>query len=212
MANFFYKVNDKEYEVVVTNKRIKNIHYRFRDGKFYVSCNRFVSQRAIVAGLNKFADGLIKKSTVKENPIGDDYIYLFGDKYIINQAGKITFAGYPEITYKSHEELLKKLKPIFLSILKERVKYYEKQMGVPSYSISVRNMSSRYGSNSRRTKHINIAFSMIHYSTPIIDSVIVHELAHIKVFNHSKAFYDVVYTYCPNYKELKAKLRKGEFK
>ena len=97
-------------------------------------------------------------------------------------------------------------------ILQERVKYYEKQMGVPSYSISVRNMTSRYGSNSKRTKHINIAFSMIHYSIPIIDSVLVHELAHIKVFNHSKAFYDVVYAYCPEYKTLKAKLRKGEFK
>ena len=212
MANFFYKVNDNDYEVVVTYKRIKNIHYRFRDGKFLVSCNRWTSNKAIIRGLDKFAEGLIKRSTPKEQAIGDDYIYLFGEKYIINQAGKITFARYPEITYKSHEELFKKLKPVFLSILKERVKYYEKQMGVPSYTVSVRNMSSRYGSNSKRTKNINIAFSMIHYSTPIIDSVIVHELAHIKVFNHSKAFYDVVYQYCPDYKNLKAKLRKGEFK
>ena len=212
MANFFYKVNDKDYEVVVTIKRIKNIHYRFRDGKFYVSCSRWTTNKQIIGGLNKFAEGLIKRSTPKELAIGDDYIYLFGEKYIINQAGKMRFPGYPEITYKNHDELLKKLKPIFLSILQERVKYYEKQMGVPSYSISVRNMTSRYGSNSKRTKHINIAFSMIHYSIPIIDSVLVHELAHIKVFNHSKAFYDVVYAYCPEYKQLKTKLRKGEFK
>ena len=211
MKNFFYKVNDKEYEVEVIYKRIKNIHYRFKDGKFVITCNRLVNKSTIMSGLEKYGASLIKRSS-KEKGIGDDYIYLFGDKYNIVYPGILRLEGYPEIKYKTQEQLLKKLKPIFLDIVTERVRYYEKLMKLPSYKVSIRNMNTRFGSNSKSSKHLTFAFMLIHVSTPLLDSVIVHELAHIKVFNHSKAFYDVVYKYYPNYDECHKKLRKGEFK
>lgn len=211
MKNFFYKVNDKEYEVIVTHKRIKNIHYRFKDDKFYISCHPFVGRHTLINGLNQFGEGLIKRSS-KEKPIGDNYIYLFGEKYIINTSGKLSLSSYKEINYKNHDDLLKKLKPIFKDIITQRVRYYEGLMNVPSYTINVRNMTSRYGSNSKYSKNINFAFTLIHYSFAIIDSVVVHELAHILVFNHSKKFYDVVYKYYPNYDSCHTKLRKGVFK
>lgn len=211
MNNFVYKVNGTDYEVVVVHKRIKNIHYRFRDGKFYVSCSPFHLKHTVVSGLDRFAESLIKRSE-KPSPIGEDYIYLFGDKVIINNKGTLKIAGYSDINYRSQDDLLKKLRPIFLAILTKRVRYYESVMGLPSYSIGVRKMTTRYGSNSKKTKRLNFAFLLIHYSTPIIDSVIVHELAHIKVFNHSQKFYDLVYKYCPDYDLYRKKLRKGEFK
>ena len=211
MKNFFYKVNDKEYEVIVTHKRIKNIHYRFKDDKFYISCHPFVGRHTLINGLNQFGEGLIRRSS-KEKPIGDNYIYLFGEKYIINTSGKLSLSGYKEINYKNHDDLLKKLKPIFKDIITQRVRYYEGLMNVPSYTINVRNMTSRYGSNSKYSKNINFAFTLIHYSFAIIDSVVVHELAHILVFNHSKKFYDVVYKYYPDYDSCHTKLRKGVFK
>lgn len=211
MNNFFYKVNDKDYEVVITHKRIKNIHYRYKDGKFYVSCNPITLKRTVVGGLDKFAAKLIEKGD-KSKAIGDDYIYLFGDKFEIAKSGMIRIEGYPQINYKNQEELLKKLKKIFQDIVTKRVRYYENIMNLPSYRVTIRNMSSRHGSNSKSSKHLTFAFHLIHYSTPILDSVIVHELAHIKVYNHSKAFYDVVYKYCPDYDRLHTKLRKGEFK
>ncbi len=211
MNNFFYKVNDKEYEVEVIYKRIKNIHYRFRDGKFVISCSKSTKKSVLLKGLDKFGENLIKRSS-KENGIGDDYIYLFGEKYPLYESGMIRLEGYPEIKYKSKEQLLKKLKPIFLDIVTQRVKYYEHVMKLPSYKVSIRNMTTRFGSNSKSSKHLTFAFMLIHVSTPLLDSVIVHELAHIRVFNHSKEFYDVVYKYYPNYDECHRKLRKGEFK
>ena len=104
---------------------------------------------------------------------------------------------------------MKKIKPIFLDVLTKRVRYYEKLMGVSSYQVSVRNMKTRFGSNSKRTKRLNFALLLVHYSTPIIDSVIVHELAHIVEFNHSKKFYDVIYKYCPDYNRYRKLLLKG---
>ena len=40
-----------------------------------------------------------------------------------------------------------------------------------------------------------------------IDYVILHELCHTKVMNHSKAFYDLVGRFMPDYKERQKKLK-----
>ena len=208
MKNFFYKVNDVNYEVVVIHRKMKSIHYRFRDNKFIVSCSVFTPKFMVVSGLDKHAEKLIKMSN-KTPALDDNYIYIFGNKYDLSYPGRFAVQGYKDITYNSKEELFKKLKPIFLDFVTSRVRYYEKLMNLPSYKVSVRMMSSRFGSNSRRTKRINFALSLVHYSTPIIDSVVVHELAHILVFNHSKKFYEVVYKYCPNYDRYRKMLIKG---
>ena len=211
MKNFFYKVNEQDYEVVIIHKKMKNIHYRFKDGKFVVSCHPLTLKTTVLKGLDRFGEKLIKKSN-KEAPIGDDYIYIFGDKIIINQSGVLKIEGYKDIVYKDHEQLINKIKPVFLDIITKRTRIYEERMGLPSYKVTVRKMSSRHGSNSKASKHITFAFHLLHYSFPIIDSVVVHELAHIKVYNHSKEFYDVVYKYCPDYDYYHKKLKKGEFK
>ena len=208
MENFFYKVNGVDYEVEVIYKRIKNVHYRFRDNKFIVSCSRFTSKRFIVSGLDKYASRLIKSSQ-KIEPVDDSYIYIFGNKYDLSYPGRISIEGYKDIVYNSKEELMKRIKPVFLDIITKRVRYYESIMKVPPYGVFVRNMKTRFGSNSKRTKHLNFALSLVHFSIPIIDSVVIHELAHILVFNHSKKFYDVVYKYCPEYDKYRKMLIKG---
>ena len=49
---------------------------------------------------------------------------------------------------------------------------------------------------------------LFHYNKAIIDYVVVHELAHIKHFDHSPKFWEMVEKYCPNYKELRKELKK----
>ena len=93
MKNFFYKVNGQEYEVEIIYKRMKNVHYRFRDNKFIVSCNRFTTKSFIESGLAKYGDKLIKASK-KEEPITDQYIYIFGNKYDLTFPGVFLIHGY----------------------------------------------------------------------------------------------------------------------
>ena len=210
MNDFFIKINDIDYPVHITYKRIKNIHYRFKENAFLISCHPLTPKRSLINGLNKFAPSLLKRS-VKPSPIGEDYIYLYGNKISISTSGVIHFNNGETVEYNSREELIKKLKRQFGEIVNSRAKYYTQLMGVEPYKFSIRNMTTRYGSNSKKTKSIRISSILMHYSLEIIDSVIVHELAHIKVFDHSKKFYEVVYKYCPNYDICRKKLVKGEF-
>ena len=85
-------------------------------------------------------------------------------------------------------------------------------MGIAKpYKVRVRKMRTRYGSNAYSTHSITYSSILMHYTLDVVDSVIVHELAHDKVRNHSDKFYKVVYNYCPDYKALHKRLRKGEF-
>ena len=62
------------------------------------------------------------------------------------------------------------------------------------------------------SNRITFSLELIHFSPEIIDSVIIHELAHDFYRDHSIRFYNVVYQYCPNYDSLRNKMVKGEFK
>jgi len=70
----------------------------------------------------------------------------------------------------------------------------------------VRFYKSRWGScNSRGELRFNYLLMM----TPlwVIDYVIIHELCHLKHLNHSSAFWQLVETYQPNYKQAKTWLK-----
>mgnify|MGYP003317159142 CR=1 FL=1 len=201
---FSYTLENKTYDVVLTRKRMKTIQYRFKDGKFVISAPRLATKSTIFAGLQKFAPKLIKR-TVSIQAITDEYVYIFGEKHLINKDNS-------ENEPKNKELLLKELSNILLDYLKERVTFYSSEMEIfEDYKVKVRNTKTRLGSNSRRTKTLAFALSLVHFSKEIIDSVVVHELAHCKVFDHSKEFYNVVYQHCPNYNVSRKKLIHSEF-
>ena len=80
------------------------------------------------------------------------------------------------------------------------------------YKVKVRQKNSNYGVNSRRTHTLTFASILVHYSEELIDAIIVHELAHHFVFNHSSDFYNVVYEYMPDYDFRIFKIKKRMFK
>lgn len=184
------------YEGTITRKRIRSLILRADPlhHKIRVSAPLLTSDKAIDDFVSKHLPRLLKRITILPSPSDATSTYIFGQKQ--------------EITFLDHAEEVAYLKKIGLPYLEEKVRHYESIMGIAKpYKIHIRDMKSRYGSNSKKTHSLCFASVLFHYSPAIIDSVIVHELAHDKERNHGKAFYKVVYTYCPYYKEAHRKLR-----
>ena len=209
-AKMTYELDGQVYEVVVTYKRIRNIHFRFDGEKYLISCPKRTPNSMIKSGLDKYAKKLRDRNP-KTQAFGDDYIYLFGQKVVVTYPGEIMLDVETKISFKDINDLLKKCRKYFLNYVTGRTNFYAERMKAPRYLVKVRQMRSRYGSNNRHAKTITYSLTLLHYSPEIIDSVIVHELAHCFVYDHSDKFYRVVYSYCPEYDVFRKKLIKAVF-
>ena len=91
-------------------------------------------------------------------------------------------------------ELTKQAKKVF----PERVKFYAPLIEVKYGKIYIRHQRSRWGSCSGKG---NLNFNCLLVLAPpeVLDSVVVHELCHLKEMNHSKSFYEEVYKVMPDY-------------
>ena len=208
---FYYIFKDKKYLIHVDYKgyRQKYNYYKLRGDTVFVSANSRVSDDQLIKSLNGMLEKLVKK--VVDNYFASNGVYILGELVDLSD-GFFTLNG-KKYLFGNKEMFYTKMKKISKPLLEERVRYYSKIMNVKTnYKVSVKSMKTRYGSNSSRTKTIALNIILIHYSLDIIDSVVIHELAHDFQRNHSKKFYDVVYRYCPNYNLLDRKLRKGIFK
>jgi predicted metal-dependent hydrolase len=187
----------KDYPCLITFKRMRNMTFRFDDGMVRVSCPYGIRKSIVETKIQEYFPRLLKRASLP-SPIDGDSVYLFGEKKVI--------AGFSSLDEKGQEKFLK---GIFLPYATDRVAFFSKQMGVDEpYKVRVRAMKTRLGVNSKKTHALTFALSLVHYAPDTIDSVVVHELAHHFVFDHSEKFYQVVYRYCPDYKARHAKLRK----
>ncbi len=212
MLNYFQvTIEDKTYDVHLKRIRTRYIRFYFKEGAFHVTCPLLTRKEIIVQGLNKYY-----KRLVTDNPhnVGftDEYIYILGTKVPIKpNGGVINFKDDSKIVYKDIQDLKKKIKKYLLEIITKRTRLYEYKMGTYENKVRVRDMTTRYGSNSVKNRSITYSLILVHYSLDVIDSIVVHELAHCFVHGHDNKFYKIVYKYCPNYDYINKKLKKGIF-
>ncbi len=85
-----------------------------------------------------------------------------------------------------------------LAVIPDRVRYYAEKIGVTYGRITIRNQRSKWGSCSAKG---NLNFNCLLMLAPkeVLDSVVVHELCHRKVMNHSGRFYEEVLRVFPDY-------------
>ncbi|MBS7007336.1 M48 family metallopeptidase [Anaerostipes sp.] len=88
------------------------------------------------------------------------------------------------------------------SVITRMCRQYAGQMGVSYNKISIREQKTRWGSASSKG-NLNFNWKLILMPEDVLEYVVVHELSHLKVMNHSPVFYRVVARYLPNYKQPK---------
>ena len=73
-------------------------------------------------------------------------------------------------------------------------------------SFSTSSAATRWGS-AKSDGAIRLHWRLIHFRLDVIDYVVVHELSHLRVMDHSPRFWDTVGTVVPNYAELRGELK-----
>lgn len=91
--------------------------------------------------------------------------------------------------------------------LTKRVEMWSTKLGYSYNNISVKDVSSHWGSCSSN-KNLNFNYKLAFLPEELIDYVIVHELCHLVEMNHSPRFWQLVETWIPDYKKRRKMLKK----
>jgi len=85
-----------------------------------------------------------------------------------------------------------------LRVFKERCAHFAPRLKVRVRRLSLSSAATRWGSASEDGA-IWLHWRLIHFTLPVIDYVVAHELAHLREMNHSRAFWEVVRSVVPDY-------------
>ena len=195
-----FKYKDKEVMVYLERKFIRGAYARFSNDEINVSAPHLWSRSNAVELATSLFNKMVKQGSFdRRSPIEQDVFLLFGVETLRD----------PRLDEKKLDAFLKEQ---LLAYLTDSVSKYKQLMGLTfQFNVKVRKMKTRWGVNSFKSKDVTFAFNLVHFSRPIIDAIVVHELAHFVVPNHSAKFYNLVNLYCQNYKKLHNELKKGNY-
>lgn len=91
-------------------------------------------------------------------------------------------------------------------IFTERLDHFAPQLGVQWRKLSLSNAGTRWGS-ARADGSIRLNWRLVHFRLAVIDYVVAHELAHLRVMDHSPRFWETVRSVMPDYAERRGALR-----
>lgn len=95
-----------------------------------------------------------------------------------------------------------------MSVCSPLIEHYQRLMGVQISGVTVRPVISKWGSCNVRTHRITLSIYLLLLPTWCMEYVVVHELGHLLVPNHSPAFHRLMDTYFPRWREAKAEIRR----
>jgi predicted metal-dependent hydrolase len=98
--------------------------------------------------------------------------------------------------------LMRQARKLFI----ERLDHFAPLLGVQWQKLSLSNASTRWGSASADGS-IRLNWRLIHFRLPVIDYVVAHELAHLRVMDHSHRFWETVVRVVPDYDLLRRQLK-----
>lgn len=174
----------------------------------------------VIDNFIKSKESWILKHKNKNQLLHDKYINLIEYRCIslLNKLYNIEYTNTNKNTQligdsvltNNKNTLLKFMKNLANDILIKRTNDLSKLLNLSPINIVIENAKSRWGVCTSN-KEIKLNFRLICLDPNLIDYVIIHELIHLREFNHSKTFWFLVEKVIPNYKTLKNKLKEYSF-
>lgn len=158
--------------------RRKTISLQVKDGDIVVRAPLRASKKSIIAFVDSHRDW-IEKQKIKE------------------EEKKKALSAVEPLSKEETEELMRAAKEYFPAVISRCAR----MMNVEYGRVTIRCQKTRWGSCSTK-KNLNFNCLLMLAPEEVRESVVVHELCHLKEMNHSSRFYEEVYRYCPDYDRL----------
>ena len=195
-----------------------------RDGKVIVRAPLRTSERVINAFIDSKRDWIKEKKTLADQQgkipekkyANGEKFWLLGkqitlrivedqklgldlrDEFLLSKKAQNQALAYFERWYK-----IKAYK-----VLNERVLFFAKMHGFRNGMIRISSARTRWGSCSSQGT-LSFTWRLIMAPIEVVDYVVIHELVHLKIKNHSAVFWNEVARLMPDYKTKREWLKKN---
>ncbi len=179
---------------------LRDIHGFIQEKEKWIERSREKLKSIVVIPQKEYADGEIFLFLGKEYELrlvpSQRQILHFNNGFTLKASarprGAMVFAKW----YKTQA----------LTIFTERVTHYANLHGFSPKQVKVTSAKTRWGSCSANGT-INFTWRLVMAPLEVIDYVVIHELVHLRVKNHSQKFWQAVEQFCPEYKSHRKWLR-----
>ena len=78
---------------------------------------------------------------------------------------------------------------------------YSHELNVKLQKIAIKKLKGRWGSLTKDGKTMSVNINLFKTPNDVIEYVVLHELCHLKIKEHSHHYWDLVRKFMPNYEE-----------
>lgn len=128
---------------------------------------------------------------IKENQ-SKNVIKIINGKFYVHARSPKLSSNHIEKLYE--EFLLEKARVIF----EDKAKEHSKRLGVRAKAIAIKRLRNRWGSLTKNGV-LNLNLNLVKAPEEVIDYIILHELCHLKIKEHSHHYWDLIRKFMPNY-------------
>lgn len=204
-----YKGDVIDYTLILRDNQ-RSFRIRNENENILVSAPKNTNEWEIELFIYKYIDKFLKLVNLRKQYIkfqigNPGFVKIFNEKqeaFFVEEPLKKTdntFKIYDEVE-KTVKHMYNKLAQTYASFFKSRVDHWKAIMGLDFKNLTIKEMKRKWGVCYPQKSTIVLNIRLVHYPLECLDSVIIHELAHLVHPNHSKDFKHFVLKYCPNYK------------
>jgi len=201
-------------EFIRARRRTISIQVR-ADGKVIVRAPQRVAEKVVRAFVESKTGWIERKKaevanrapvTVRQFRDGERFLLLGREiplRLVPAQRAALTHSDAFLLSHKAQPNAAKLFekwyKTYALTVLTERVHLYAAQHGFTPGRIRITSARTRWGSCSSNGT-LSFTWRLVMAPLEVVDYVVIHELVHLRVHNHSKTFWDAVSALMPDYK------------
>ena len=214
---------------VIRSSRRRSFAVQINEGNFILRVPSHASMREISRSLNQFAPWIRRKYAIIETTEkAPTYSFQFGEQYpwldtklTLLKSEKRELQDFDDQTIpihvpKSvrnpsayvHKRVIQFYKNTGLQHLTKRVDYFSGLVGKHPKEVKTYSYKRRWGCCSSRGI-ITFNWSLLLGPASVVDYVVVHELAHLIHFDHSRSYWQVVERVMPNYRTQRKWLKEN---